>query len=58
MEGLYIKVEEGGRVVGRYKYIRTSFLTSVVESGTHWLQRPIVPNRLCASVDLFAGESP
>ena len=45
-EGLYVKVEEGDRVVARYKWIRASFLTSVVDSGTHWLSRPIVPNQL------------
>lgn len=53
MEGLYIKVEEDGKVVERYKYVRASFLNSVVESGSHWLQRPIVPNQLRAGVDLF-----
>jgi hypothetical protein len=54
-EGLYIKVEEGGQVEGRYKYIRASFLTTVVDSSTHWLHRPIVPNRLADGVDLFGG---
>jgi len=57
MEGLYIKVEEGGRVVGRYKWIRASFLTAVLDSGTHWLKRPIVPNLLRDSVDLFGGQT-
>jgi hypothetical protein len=57
MEGLYIKVEEGGRVVGRYKYVRASFLTAVLDSGTHWLARPIVPNKLAPGVDLFGGAS-
>jgi hypothetical protein len=46
MEGLYLKVEEEGRVVARYKWVRKSFLASVVDSGTHWLARPIVPNGL------------
>lgn len=46
MEGLYVKVEEGGRVVARYKWVRKSFLTSVVDSGSHWLARPIVPNKV------------
>jgi len=46
MEGLYIKVEEAGVVRERYKYIRASFLSAVVQSETHWLNRPIVPNRL------------
>lgn len=57
MEGLYIKVEEEDRVVGRYKFVRASFLTTVVDSGTHWLNRPIVPNALEGSVDLFGGAS-
>jgi hypothetical protein len=56
MEGLYIKAEEGGRVVGRYKFVRASFLTAVLDSGSHWLHRPIVPNQIEAGVDLF-GDS-
>ncbi len=57
-EGLYIKVEEGGEVTARYKWVRASFLTSVVESGGHWLDRPIVPNRLSPDVDLYDPETP
>jgi hypothetical protein len=53
-EGLYVKHEEDGRVVGRYKWIRSSFLTSVLDSGSHWLARPIVPNALANGVDMFA----
>lgn len=52
-EGLYVKVEEGGVVTARYKWIRASFLTSVTDSGGHWLDRPIVPNRLAPGVDLY-----
>jgi hypothetical protein len=57
MEGLYIKVEEGGHVVERSKYIRASFLTAVLDSGSHWLKRPIVPNQLHEGADLFGGPS-
>lgn len=46
MEGIYIKVEEKGQVVDRMKYVRASFLQTVEESQTHWLDRPIVPNRI------------
>ena len=46
MEGIYIKVEENGRVVDRMKYVRASFLQTVEESPTNWLDRPIVPNRI------------
>jgi len=54
MEGLYIKVEENGQVVERYKFVRQSFLTTVFDSETHWLDRPIVPNKLnCNINDLF-----
>jgi hypothetical protein len=54
MEGLYLKHEDDTRVIGRYKWIRPSFLTSVVDSGSHWLARPIIPNHLADGVDLFA----
>ncbi len=57
MEGLYIKVEAHGRVVDRLKWVRESFLTTVVDSETHWLARPIVPNRLAgdAGIDALFG---
>jgi hypothetical protein len=45
-EGLYIKVEEEGQVVGRYKYVRRDFLTRVIDSESHWQSRPILPNQL------------
>lgn len=54
MEGLYIKVECEGWVCDRYKYVRADFLTSILESESHWLDRPIIPNQLRADVDLFA----
>ncbi|MBC7881232.1 MAG: RNA ligase family protein [Anaerolineae bacterium] len=58
MEGIYIKVEEDGKVVERYKYVRASFLAAVDQSGSHWLNRPILPNQLLANVDLFAPKLP
>lgn len=54
MEGLYIKVESEGIVTARYKYVRASFLTTILQSDGHWLNRPIVPNLLRPDVDLFA----
>jgi hypothetical protein len=53
-EGLYLKVEEGGRVVGRYKWVRAGFLQAVAASGSHWGERRIVENGLAPGVDLFA----
>ena len=38
-------------------WIRAPFLTSVLDSRSHWLARPIVPNQLADGVDLFAGPS-
>ncbi len=46
MEGLYIKVEEGGVVAARYKWVRRDFMTQILDAGGHWLDRPILPNRL------------
>lgn len=55
MEGLYIKWEQDGEVLGRYKYIRSSFRQSVEDEGIHWMDRQIEPNRLKKGVDLFAA---
>lgn len=54
MEGLYLKHEENGVVVGRYKHVRAGFLATVVASESHWQSRPIVPNGLAPGVELFA----
>jgi hypothetical protein len=54
MEGLYIKWEEDGKVLGRYKYVRSSFLQAVEDEGEHWIDRPIEPNLLRKGVDIFA----
>lgn len=46
MEGLYIKHEENGEVLGRYKFIRQSFLNLILNQPTHWKDRPLTQNRL------------
>ena len=51
MEGIYIKVEENGEVVDRMKYVRTSFLQTVEESQAHWLDRPIIPNKITKTIE-------
>ena len=51
MEGLYIKVEEDGRVADRMKYVRAAFLQCVDFSETHWIDKPIIPNRLSVPVE-------
>jgi hypothetical protein len=54
MEGLYMKHEDGGRVIARYKFVRSGFIQAVADSGEHWMDRPIEPNQLREGVDLFA----
>lgn len=54
-EGLYIKAERDGQVVGRYKFVRATFLNTILDSGTHWLRRPVLPNQLRPDVDLFGS---
>jgi len=57
MEGLYLKVEEEGQVVQRLKWVRPSFLSAILDSGSHWLARPIIHNQLAEGVDLWASSS-
>jgi hypothetical protein len=57
MEGLYVKVEEDGRVVERYKLVRPSFLQTVAAGNDHWLERPVVANQLRPGVDLFSDKA-
>lgn len=35
-EGIYGKVEENGRVEARFKWVRPSFVSGIVEAGNHW----------------------
>ena len=44
-EGLYIKVEEGDYTVDRMKWVRAGFTQTILSNDTHWLSRPIIPNR-------------
>lgn len=54
-EGLYIKVEENGQTVARYKFVRSDFVQTILDSGSHHSERPIVANGLRAGVDIFAN---
>lgn len=51
MEGLYIKVEEDGRVTERLKYVRAGFAQVVEQSDEHWLERPMIPNGLSVPLE-------
>ncbi len=48
MEGLYVKVEQGGAVVRRAKYVRSEFRQLLLSSDPHWHSRPIITNLLAA----------
>ena len=52
-EGLYIKVEENGVVTERYKWVRRDFLQTMMDSDSHWLSRPVIPNQLAPGVGMF-----
>lgn len=54
MEGIYIKVEEGDYVTDRLKYVRRSFLNTILDSESHWMDRPIVANRLAEGASLYS----
>ncbi|MDR2706162.1 MAG: RNA ligase family protein [Planctomycetaceae bacterium] len=58
-EGLYIKHEQEGHVIGRFKFVRSQFLQTAITSGSHWLARPIIPNILARKFeDLFQPKLP
>ncbi len=57
MEGIYIKVEDNdtGVVTERMKYVRSSFLNTILDSETHWADRPMIPNCLGNGIDIFSA---
>ncbi len=57
-EGLYLKHEQDGQVIGRYKFVRADFLQAIAASGSHWQERPIIANGLAPGVDIFAWSAP
>lgn len=57
MEGLYIKIEDDEQVRMRLKYVRASFLNTILDSGSHWLTRRVIPNQLAPGVDLWAEQA-
>lgn len=52
-EGLYIKIEDADQVLARFKFVRQGFVQTILESGQHWSQRPMIRNMLADGVDLF-----
>lgn len=52
-EGLYLKVEKGEEVVGRYKLVRDEFIQKLIDDNVHWKSRPIDVQGLADGVDIF-----
>ena len=57
-EGLYLKVENADFVEARYKLVRPGFHQTILDSGSHHLMRPLLPNQLADGVDLYADSPP
>ena len=53
MGGIYIKVEEGDYVINRLKYVRPTFLNAILDSESHWMNRPLVANQLAGGRSLY-----
>lgn len=52
MEGLYLRVEQGGHATGRAKFVRKAFVEKIKQS-THWQHQEMVPNELAANADIW-----
>jgi hypothetical protein len=52
MGEVYVKVEEGGAVTERSKFVRRDFVQIQLDQG-HWQDRPIVPNKLTGGMCMF-----
>ena len=53
VEGLYIKLEERGRVTGRLKYVRAGYTQARAISDGDWSNRKIIENGLADGLDFF-----
>lgn len=53
-EGLYLKVEDEHHVLARYKLVRSDFVQTILDSGSHHSRRPVLPNELAAEADLYS----
>ena len=53
MEGLYLRTERHGIVMGRAKLVRSEFVEKIKQS-THWQHKAMVPNQLANGVDIWS----
>lgn len=52
-EGIYVKVEKGGFVVDRLKWVRETFVQTLIDGDEHWQSRFPVPNLLREASDSY-----
>lgn len=52
-EGVYLKIEKDGEVIGRYKLVRDEFIQAIIDGGDHWKNKPIIKNLLADGVDIM-----
>jgi hypothetical protein len=51
-EGLYLKIEKSGEVIGRYKLVHDEFIQAIIDGDEHWKNKPIVKNELIEGLDI------
>lgn len=52
-EGIYVKLETDELTVGRLKLVRPDFTQVIIDSGSHWADRPLIGNRLAPDANMF-----
>jgi len=52
-EGVYVKFETDEHTVGRMKLVRPDFTQVIIDSGSHWADRPLIENRMTAEANMF-----
>lgn len=55
-EGLYVKLEQDGQVIERFKWVRPGFLQTIFAGGGHWQKRPLLENLLVGGTDLYTEQ--
>lgn len=53
MEGVYCRIEAGGKVAGRAKLVRAEFVEKVKQSE-HWQHQKMIANELAQNADIWA----
>lgn len=52
-EGVYVKLETDELTVGRLKLVRPDFTQVIIDSGSHWADRPLILNKLSPGAQMF-----